>query len=215
MAPAANSGIPAAFGGLSGPVLPIVAPEGGLPGGFVESDGVVSILAEHYSRKTDRPGAAWRAVPGLGRTGDAVAVFPTTAPGVDPARAASDAPVLQYDFNLSKAGEASIHFNLIPTQPLRYGTGLRFAVAVDGDAPRLVTLSAGVGAEVGSSPAWQENVLDNTNSTAIAQSFAAPGAHTLKIYMVDPGVLLEKIVIDMGGLRPSYLGPPASPASAK
>jgi hypothetical protein len=214
MAPAANSGIPAIFGGLSGPVLPGVATEGGSSGRFVESDGVVSILAEHYSRKTDRTGAAWRVIPGLGRTGNAVAIFPTTAPSVDPARAASDAPVLQYDFNLSQAGEASIHFNLIPAQPLNYGTGLRFAVAVDGDAPRLVTLSAGVGAEVGSSPAWQENVLDNTTATAIARSFATPGAHTLRIYMVDPGVLLEKIVIDMRGLRPSYLGPPETLASA-
>jgi len=211
---APKSGVPADSGVLSGPVRPRVAPEGRLSGGFVESDGVVSILAEHYSRKTDRPGAAWRVIPGLGRTGDAVAVFPTTAPSVDLARAASEAPVLQYDFSLSKAGEASIHFNLIPTQPLRYGAGLRFAVAVDGDAPRLVTLSAGVGAEVGSSPAWQENVLDNTTSTAIGQTFAAPGAHTLKIYMVDPGVLLEKIVIDLGGLRPSYLGPPETLASA-
>ena len=34
------------------------------------------------------------------------------------------------------------------------------------------------------------------------------GAHNLKIYMVDAGVVLDKIVIDTGGLKPSYLGPP-------
>ncbi|HEY0724041.1 MAG TPA: hypothetical protein VGD41_08685, partial [Pyrinomonadaceae bacterium] len=37
---------------------------------------------------------------------------------------------------------------------------------------------------------------------------ATAGAHTLKIYMVDAGVVLDKIVIDTGGLKPSYLGPP-------
>ena len=183
-------------------------------GTFVESGGVVSILAGHYSRKTDRPGAAWRVIPGLGRTGDSVAVFPTTAPSVDPSRVVSDAPVLEYDITLFHAGEAVIRTNLIPTQPLRYGMGLRFAVAVDNEAPRLVTISAGVGDGVGSSRAWQENVLDNTTTATIRQTFASAGAHTLKIYMVDPGVLLEKVVIDIGGLRPSYLGPPETLVSA-
>ena len=178
-----------------------------LKGQFVESDGVVSILAGHFSGKVDRPGAAWRIVPGLGRTGDAVAVFPTTAPSVDPARAAIDAPSLQYNVYLFHAGEAGIRYNLIPTQPIRYGTSLRFAVAVDDEPARLVRVEAGTGAEAGSSRAWQENVLDNTTVAATRQILSA-GAHTLRIYMVDPGVVLEKIVIDAGGLRPSYLGPP-------
>jgi hypothetical protein len=180
----------------------------GTGGTFAESGGVVSILAEHYSRKTDRPGAAWQVIPGLGRTGDAVAVLPADAPSVDPAVAVTAPPVLQYDLSLVHAGAMTIHFNLIPTQPITYGTGLRFAVAVDDAAPQVVTINAGVGPEVGTSRAWQENVLNNTTATAIQQVFGTPGAHTLKIFMIDAGVLLEKIVIDAGGLRPSYLGPP-------
>lgn len=42
----------------------------------------------------------------------------------------------------------------------------------------------------------------------IAQLNPADISGTLKIFMVDAGVMLDKIVIDMGGLRPSYLGPP-------
>jgi Glycosyl hydrolase family 115/Gylcosyl hydrolase family 115 C-terminal domain len=194
---------------------PAQAQLGQLSGKFVESNGVISILARDFSRKTDRPGAAWQVVPGLGRTADAVAVFPTTAASVDPSRASASAPALQYDLYLFHAGAATIHYNLIPTQPLKYGAGLRFAVAVDGAPPRLVTVRAGTAGEVGVSRAWDENVLNDTTTATTRQVFGTAGAHTLKIYMVDPGVALEKIVIDFGGLRPSYLGPPETLVSAR
>ena len=36
------------------------------------------------------------------------------------------------------------------------------------------------------------------------------GIHTLRVWMVTPGVVVERIVMDAGGVRPSYLGPPES-----
>jgi hypothetical protein len=36
------------------------------------------------------------------------------------------------------------------------------------------------------------------------------GKHTLKVWAVEPGVVFQKIIINLGGLRYSYLGPPES-----
>ncbi len=59
-------------------------------------------------------------------------------------------------------------------------------------------------------PQWARNTSDNVNLTSTAHRIGTAGAHVLKFWMVDPTVVLQKLVIDTGGLRPSYLGPPES-----
>ena len=132
-----------------------------------------------------------------------MAVFPTTAASIEPARLTTDAPRLDYRVYLSTTGEITTIVNLLPTQPILTGNGLRLAVALDDQSPQLVT----AGAEVGS-PEWSQSVLNEVLTATVRLRVPAGGAHVLKIYMVDAGVVLDKIVIDCGGLKPSYLGPP-------
>ena len=176
--------------------------------GFIETGGVVSIEAAHFSGKVDRGDTGWRVIPGLGRTGDAVAVFPTTAASVELTKLATDAPRLDFQVSFSTTGELTARLDLLPTQPVRTGAGLRLAVALDDQAPQILT----TGAEAGS-PAWAQSVLNEVVSASVRLRVPTAGAHVLRVFMVDAGVVLDKILIDCGGLKPSYLGPPETCAA--
>jgi hypothetical protein len=65
-------------------------------------------------------------------------------------------------------------------------------------------------------------VKNNYHRVKSTHSIASPGYQTLKIWMVDPAVVLQKHIVNTGGVKPSHLGPPesffrheASTASAK
>jgi hypothetical protein len=55
---------------------------------------------------------------------------------------------------------------------------------------------------------WAQGVLENTLTGTVELEMPEVGEHVLRVYMVDAGVVLDKIVVDLGGLRRSYLGPP-------
>ncbi len=187
---------------------PLPRPAGARPGDFVERDGVVSIHAGHFSARRDLPsGAGWRAIPGLGRTGSAVTVLPSTA-----ALSSDAAPVLEYRFHVATANAPSptLRVRLLPTHPLVTGRGLRLAVSIDEGAP--LPLAVTTGFETKRSDAgtteWQRRVLANaTEAALVLPASLSPGWHTLRLVAVDAGVVVDKIVLDLGGLRPSYDGP--------
>lgn len=49
-----------------------------------------------------------------------------------------------------------------------------------------------------------KNIITKTSAHYIKNT----GKHLVKFWMVSPGVVLQKMVLDMGGIKPSYLGPP-------
>jgi hypothetical protein len=168
--------------------------------GFVESDGYVSIEAEHYSSKTDRGGAGWAIIKGLGRTADSVTVLPPTVKSqTDVPGILSNSPLLEYNVYFFSTGPVPLSVDCSPTNPINDEHGSRIAVAFDDETPQIVSPARG-----------KKSAIDNVMVLDSNHSIKSAGPHTLKIWMVDPGIVLDKIVIDTGGVKPSYLGPPES-----
>jgi len=170
--------------------------------GFVEGDGYVSIEAEHYTRKVDAGAARWERIPDYGQTLSAMSIFPVTAPSVT---SLSESPCLEYQMYLFNPGQVEVEAILAPTLNFVPGRGLRFALSFDDQPPRTMDALAN-----NSQTDWETSVKDNVRKLRTTYKLAGTGVHTLKVWMVDPGVVLEKLVVDLGGLQPSYLGPPES-----
>jgi hypothetical protein len=174
--------------------------------GFVESGGYVSIEAEHYTQKVDTDAAKWELIRDYGRTSSSMSVFPVTAPSVAPP---AKSPCLEYQMYLFDSGSVAVEAVLAPTLNFVPGRGLRYAISFDEQSPQVIdALAQNALAD------WETSVKDSVRKVKSVHTLAQAGEHTLKFCMIDPGVVLQKLVVDLGGVKPSYLGPPESFHSA-
>ena len=90
------------------------------------------------------------------------------------------------------------------------GRDLRYAVSFDDQPPQIITIVPKNYVVAYSNEDWQETVRNNARIVKSNHSLSDAGYHTLKVWMVDPGVVLEKIMVNTGGVKPSYFGPPES-----
>jgi len=112
-----------------------------------------------------------------------------------------------YLFSTGKVDVAAI---LAPTLNFVPSRGLRYAVSFDDEAPQVVTLvPQNYNAQNGNRD-WEKSVEDNARYGHTTHPLTKSGYHTLKFWMVDPGIMLQKLVVNLGGVKPSYLGPPES-----
>lgn len=213
-APAGATQVPITVTGSEGTKVTVTAtvfnPDRRIVGrdGFVEANGYVSIEADHYSRAVGSNGIGWERIADLGRTGSGMEPFPVTSPTQTPG---GSGPRLEYAMTLFTTGPVTVWAHLSPRNDALRGTGLRYAVSFDGEAPQTVNTMVATGAsDATMNRQWERNTSDNVNLTSTAHAIGRPGAHVLKFWMVDPTVVLQKVVVDTGGLRPSYFGPPES-----
>jgi hypothetical protein len=175
--------------------------------GFVEGEGCVSMEAEHFTRNADAGANRWIKIPDYGHT---LSAMRADGPVDVQATPGKDSPCLEYKMYLFNAGNVDVESTIGPTLNFIPGRPLRYAVSFDDETPQVVTIvPANFNAQNGNRN-WEESVKDNCRRVKSTHAISAPGYHTLKIWMVDPAVAVEKIVVNTGGVKPSYLGPPES-----
>lgn len=104
-------------------------------------------------------------------------------------RLAQDAPRLDYALNVDAPGRYRLDVSLLPTQALS-GKDLRFGVSLDDGAPGIVALPVKDGGAD-----WAQGVLNAKRRASTLLNMAKPGPHTLHIYGVDAGVVLDDLSI--------------------
>lgn len=161
---------------------------------FIEDDNAVSIYASHADEKS--PG--WDVLDGLGHTGASLRSA-LTQPTIAPEAAIASAPRATYRFAThAKRGydlvrddeKADLKVIALPTLPVTSKNGIRAAVSIDGGPLQVLDFYAAEHTE-----AWRQHVLTNTAVGTVHGITLKPGAHTLTVYALDPGLILDRFEI--------------------
>jgi hypothetical protein len=176
--------------------------------GFVEDDGQIAIEAQHYARAVAPFGLDWKTIPHLGRTLSGVMPWPVTASAQNPGNV--DGARLEYPIHLFQAGEIEVRVVLSPTLDFQHRGGLRFAVSIDDETPQIVTMKSDPTPGHAYFSAWERAVSDSVYVARSRHHVERAGAHTLKLWRVDSGMVFQRIELLRGADRASYLGPPES-----
>lgn len=199
----------------------------GLPvGTFMESDGVVSMGAEDFVRsygkeeciKTFTETVTWNVIPDYGRYTASIKLYPTTVSysyqGDEVecgGRNCLDTPYVEYSVYIKEGEEYTL---LTYTSPSNNLDGecikLRYGVSFDCGTPQIVnSLPDGFLAGDSRNLHWSKGVDWNIRLTE-SKITLSKGLHTLQFYSIDPGLVLQKLVLYKGELPQSYLGPKTS-----
>ena len=111
---------------------------------------------------------------------------------------------------LFSTGKFDVRAILSPTLNFMPDHALRFAISIDDEIPQIVTIVPEHYSAQNGNRDWEKSVEDNARFTHTTHAIANPGYHVLKVWMVDPGVVLQKLIVNTGGVKPCYLGPPES-----
>lgn len=181
-----------------------------LQGMFVEHDGYVAIPAADYTRKIETDQMKFFIADGLGICGRGLQMGEPTQP-LQPYRTVDQGGRVEYDFYCFNAGVVDVYTYVLPTFPLHSERDFKMPENTNSDTKYSVriddgSLSSPTTSAIEYTHAWYDSILRNCRVNKSTLYIHEPGRHTLQIRPGDPGVVVQKIVIDFGGVKKSYLG---------
>jgi hypothetical protein len=171
---------------------------------FSAQDGYISIEAEHTWNRTDASQAQWTVIPYMGRTLSGIALMPYTVP--------TDNASLAYRF--AHGGSKTIKVHIVTKSTLDFldKGGLIYDVSVDGAEPVSVNFNSNLNEKPENIYSiYYPTVASRVVEKEVELSIGEGDLHTLTIHPQDPGIVFEKIVIDLGGYQRQFLFGKESP----
>ena len=196
---------------------------------FGNFTGEFTIPADKFNANTPGKNAKWIVLPDLGKAEACMGIYPVTATSTTVA----DGPKLEYKVLLPTTGKTTVCLGILPTQDVYPQRGLRIAVALDGQEPQMLDARKGFWDEfreytpeilvrstvlksyppinknialIGVGQFRRNEIFDNMRWLDFELDVKEPGIHTLKIIMIDPEIVVEKIVVNPDNNYPSYFG---------
>lgn len=177
---------------------------------YMQHNGYISIDAAGFHRKRENDVIQMRLIPNLGVENAAVQIGDPTLPKQNTRR--DKVPALEYDFYTFEQGSVDVYTYVLPTFVISADRGYagheatnletQYGVAID-DGPVMNPSTSSIEyAQI-----WYESVLKNCRVNKTTLHIARPGKHTVRILCGDAGTVLQKIVLDFGGMKRSYQGP--------
>jgi hypothetical protein len=172
--------------------------------GYVESNGAVAMEMQHFSsRVSGTNGATMEVIPDYGRTDSGLTLLPMTA-GTQ--SLASGPKAIYSVYTVSSSSNAKVTVYLPPSLNVNPLTPLKYAIALDNATPTTVTPVPS--ATLGAMPnGWEDSVVNGARVVSMNIGKIEPGKHELSLWLLEPGTVVQRLVLDLGGVKSSYLGP--------
>ena len=187
------------------------------------------IEAIHYSKCIAGEGASWQLLPDLGRGEGCMGINPVTAASCEN----GDGPKLEYNLHINKVGPTKIAIGILPTQDVQPERGLRLGVKMDNGEVKVIDARRGIVdtfdeytpqnlarskklkplpepgtmALNGYKQLRRNEVFDNMRWLDVTFDIPTTGTHKLSLVMIDPEIVVERLVINPDDSHYSYFGP--------